>query len=123
MLTLVKSGLKYSLRGLKILQGTTPPPEIVIIYHKIRPCFPSSLLKNPVWNPAELEQKVKDCLECQSSRKLPIAACPDCPRSRVHTDYAGPFMGRMFLIIIDAHSKWLEDLPTTQVTLLVTIES
>ena len=23
-------------------------------------------------------------------------------------DYAGPFLNRMFLLIIDAHSKWLE---------------
>ena len=25
-----------------------------------------------------------------------------------HADYAGPFMGKMFLLIMDAHSKWLE---------------
>ena len=27
--------------------------------------------------------------------------------ARLHIDYAGPFMGKMFLLIIDAHSKWL----------------
>jgi len=26
----------------------------------------------------------------------------------MHIDYAGPFQGRMFLIIVDSHSKWLE---------------
>ena len=25
-----------------------------------------------------------------------------------HIDYASPFMGKMFLLIIDAHSKWLD---------------
>ncbi len=28
-------------------------------------------------------------------------------------DYAGPFMGKMFLIMSDAHSKWLEVHMTT----------
>ena len=31
-------------------------------------------------------------------------------------------MGKMFLVIIDAHSKWLKVLSTTQATSLVTIE-
>ena len=26
----------------------------------------------------------------------------------MHVDYAGPFMGKMFLLIIDAHSKWID---------------
>jgi hypothetical protein len=26
----------------------------------------------------------------------------------IHVDYAGPFMGKMFLVVSDAHSKWLE---------------
>ena len=30
------------------------------------------------------------------------------PWSRLHIDYAGPFLGQMWLVIIDAHSKWLE---------------
>ena len=30
------------------------------------------------------------------------------PWTRIHVDYAGPFMGKMFLVLIDAHSKWLE---------------
>ena len=27
---------------------------------------------------------------------------------KIHVDFAGPFMNKMFLIVIDAHSKWLE---------------
>ena len=33
---------------------------------------------------------------------------PANPWSRLHVDFAGPFIGRMFLIIIDAHSKWID---------------
>ena len=33
--------------------------------------------------------------------------CPARAWSRVHVDYAGPFMEKMFLLIIDAHSKWM----------------
>ena len=30
------------------------------------------------------------------------------PWTRLHIDYAGPFMGKMFLVLVDAISKWLE---------------
>ena len=33
---------------------------------------------------------------------------PSTPWSRIHLDFTGPFLGHMFLIIIDAYSKWLE---------------
>ena len=33
---------------------------------------------------------------------------PDRPWARIHADYAGPFMSKMFLLMVDAHSKWLE---------------
>ena len=33
---------------------------------------------------------------------------PSEPWSRLHLDFAGPVMGHMFLLIVDAHSKWLD---------------
>ena len=30
------------------------------------------------------------------------------PWSRLHLDFAGPFMGHMYLVIVDAYSKWLD---------------
>ena len=33
---------------------------------------------------------------------------PQRPWARLHIDYAGPFMGKMFLVTVDTHSKWLE---------------
>ncbi|KAI3360353.1 hypothetical protein L3Q82_014654, partial [Scortum barcoo] len=37
-------------------------------------------------------------------------------------DYAGPFLGEMFLLIVDAHSKWMDIYPVTSATSQVTIE-
>ena len=46
---------------------------------------------------------------------------PTRPWSRLHIDYAGPLLGQMFLVIIDAHSKWIEVFPTTSATSSATI--
>ena len=76
----------------------------------------------------EIEQYVKRCSECQMSRSMPPAAPPhswappEGPWSRVHIDYAGPFQGRMFLLLVDAHSKWLEIHETSTTTSSATIE-
>ena len=42
--------------------------------------------------------------------------------ARVHVDYAGPFMGKMFLLIIDAHSKWMDIHCRNSATSSVTID-
>ena len=41
---------------------------------------------------------------------------------RVHTDYSGPFMGKIFLLVIDAYTKWLNVQVTTTSTSTVTTE-
>ena len=58
---------------------------------------------------------VKQCSTCQENRSSPTVALlppwqwPSQPWSRVHLDFAGPYnMGHMFLVILDAHSKWLD---------------
>ena len=33
---------------------------------------------------------------------------PTHPWARLHLDFAGPFLGQMFLILIDAYSRWIE---------------
>ena len=45
-----------------------------------------------------------------------------CPWSRAYEDYAGPFMGKMFLLVIDAHSKWMNINCVNSATSSVTIE-
>ena len=88
------------------------------------------LARGYVWWPGideELENCVKSCETCQVNRNSPPAApihawsWPNKPWSRVHIDYAGPFMGKMFLVIIDAHSKWMEVHKTTSSSAATTI--
>lgn len=91
-----------------------------------------SLARSYVWWPKidrDLETKVKQCSSCQSTQKAPPAAplhpweFPSRPWSRLHIDYAGPFMGGyMFLVVVDAHSKWMEVFPMRTATSQATIE-
>lgn len=75
------------------------------------------LARQYVWWPGidtELEKKVKVCQNWQSVRQNPAHA----PHhqwewlqrswSRVHADYAGPFLGRMFLVLVDVHTKCID---------------
>ena len=44
------------------------------------------------------------------------------PWTRVHLDFAGPFLGFMYLVLVDATSKWLEVHPMQTITASKTIE-
>uniref|UniRef100_A0A1X7T330 Integrase zinc-binding domain-containing protein n=1 Tax=Amphimedon queenslandica TaxID=400682 RepID=A0A1X7T330_AMPQE len=90
-----------------------------------------SFARSYVWWPgidAELEQCVKSCVSCQIQRKSPPVvplhpwAWPERAWSRVHIDYAGPFEGKSFLVMIDAYSKWKEVCITNPTMTAATIE-
>ena len=76
----------------------------------------------------DIEAAVKECSSCQLNRGLPPSAplhpwtWPTRPWARLHLDYAGPFLNHMFLVLIDAHSKWIEAYPMSSATSSVTIE-
>ena len=76
----------------------------------------------------DIETYVKKCTICQTTLKDPPAAPPhpwsppDKPWTRVHIDYAGPLEGKMFLLITNAHSRWLEIHPTNTSTSSATME-
>ena len=89
-----------------------------------------ALARSYVWWPkidAELGTQCSTCEVCQSCAKLPPVvplhpwAWPNKQWSRVRVDYAGPLMGKMFLIMSDAHSKWLEMYMTTLTSNFTTI--
>ena len=72
-----------------------------------------SLTRQFAWWPkmdSHLEAKVRSCSTCQMCKNAPPEAVlhpwewPKQPWTRLHADYAGPFLGKMFLIITDAHS-------------------
>ena len=75
-----------------------------------------------------VEDVANDCHECLNHRRNPQAApvhpweVPSGPWERVHIDYAGPFLGKMFLILSDAYSKWLDVSVTEGSTSEITIE-
>ncbi|XP_026566883.1 uncharacterized protein K02A2.6-like, partial [Pseudonaja textilis] len=57
---------------------------------------------------------VSSCSICQESRPAPPIATPtrwesaNAPWSRIHIDLAGPVHGKMFLVVVDAYSKWID---------------
>ena len=75
-----------------------------------------------------IESCVKECSICQCSRKMPLLAPlhpwvrPQKPWSRVDMDYAGPFEGKMFLLVTNSYLKWLQVHTTNISTSAVTIE-
>ncbi|CAG2228697.1 Uncharacterized protein K02A2.6 [Mytilus edulis] len=68
-----------------------------------------SLARSYIWWPGmdnDLELTVVNCYSCQENRKLPAEAplhpweYPSHPWSRIHIDFAGPFMNKSFLIML-----------------------
>ena len=76
----------------------------------------------------DIENSVRDRTERQMHQCTPPVAplhpwsWPTRPWARLHLDYAGPFEGKMILILIDAHSKWVEAVCTPGSTSAVVIE-
>ena len=70
-----------------------------------------------VWWPSmdkEIESHVRHCSACQVNQSSPPVApvipirWPSRPWSRIHVDLAGPFLNHTFLVVVDAHTKWLD---------------
>ena len=89
-----------------------------------------SLVRQFVWWPnmdSEIERYIKNCVSCQVSiRDPPLTSLhpwewPQSPWTRVHADFAGPFLGKMYLVLIDAYSKWMEMHITSGATSAITI--
>lgn len=47
---------------------------------------------------------------------------PSLPWQRIHFDFAGPFTGQLFVIVVDAHSKWPQIIPKASTATTKTIE-
>ena len=76
-----------------------------------------SLARMFVWWPSidsDIEKSVRRCSDCQSVQSAPPVAplhswkWPTRPWARLHIDFAGPFQHKTFLVVVDAHSKWVE---------------
>ena len=89
-----------------------------------------ALARSYIWWPGlddDITNMVKGCVECQSVRNLPAKAplhpwaWSTSPWERLHVDFLGPFLGKMFFLVTDAHSKWLEVTIMTSITASRTI--
>ena len=76
-----------------------------------------SLARSYLWWPGvdkDIEEMVRQCENCQKNQKNPIGApvhsweYPRSPWERIHVDHAGPVNGKMFLVVVDSFSKWIE---------------
>ena len=115
---------------------TIPPKareRVLEVLHSTHPGVSrmKSLAQSYVWWPSmdsDIESRVKNCQLCQQSLNSPSKAplhpweWPERTWSRVHVDYAGPMDGLMFLILVDAYSKWMEVVPVKSATSQTTIE-
>ncbi|RXN30262.1 putative protein K02A2.6-like protein [Labeo rohita] len=89
-----------------------------------------SLARSFVWWPGidqQIEQLAMHCSGCQHVQKMPKAAplhpweWPALPWQRIHVDFAGPFMGTTFLVVVDACTKWPEVFSMTSTTASQTV--
>eukprot|EP00731_Ephydatia_muelleri_P015649 Em0009g73a len=99
-----------------------PPAGREAVMRTLHDAYPGitrmkGLARRFVWWPgidADLEGKVKGCQACQEHGKAPAVAplhpweWPARPWSRLHLDFAGPFLGKMFMVVVDTQSKWLD---------------
>ena len=76
----------------------------------------------------EIETTAKQCTQCQENAKQPtkktgIWSWSNGPWKRLHVDFAGPTMGKMFLVVVDSYSKFLEIIPMSHATSTTTINA
>ncbi|GFV97975.1 uncharacterized protein K02A2.6 [Trichonephila clavipes] len=71
---------------------------------------------------ASITNFVQNCSACIATRNEPARInrhpweWPNGPWQRIHVDYAGPFIGKMFFVVSDAYSKWIEVIPMKNIT-------
>ena len=85
-----------------------------------------------VWWPGmdhDIEALVRGCVSCSQSRDCPQMAplhpweYSRNPWQRLHVDFAGPFCARMWLIVVDARTKWPEVIPMETITTTKTVQA
>ncbi|KAL7842622.1 hypothetical protein SRHO_G00243110 [Serrasalmus rhombeus] len=105
--------------GLRVIVPPKLRPRVLTELHSahIGVVRMKSLARSYVWWPgidSQIEHQAKSCDSCQRVQKDPGLAplhpwmWPSSPWERIHVDFAGPFEGHMYLVVVDAHSKWPE---------------
>lgn len=100
------------------------------ILHRLHETHPGALTmkniaKSTVWWPncnKDIEDFVDACDTCQKLRyniketPLSLWSLPDHQWDRIHIDYTGPYHGKMWFVVIDAYSRWMEIFPMCSAT-------
>lgn len=91
-----------------------------------------ALARSYVWWPhidQNLENVTKPCESCLKTSANPPRAelhvwqWPEGPSQRIHVDFCGPVLGKMYIILTDAYSKWIDirSLPNITADTTITI--
>lgn len=76
-----------------------------------------SMARSYVWWPSlnkDIVNLAKSCVSCAKNKPNPEKSVlkpwdwPEHPWERVHIDFMGPLYNKYVLIVVDAHSKWIE---------------
>ncbi|UYV78194.1 K02A2.6-like [Cordylochernes scorpioides] len=90
-----------------------------------------SVARTLFWWPGldkDIEETVRRCNCCQSHASMPPRTTPvnwpptNQPWDRVHIDHLGPFEQNLYLIVVDACTKWIEAIPVPNTSTRETIE-
>ena len=90
------------------------------------------IARSHVWWPdldQNIEYIVKGCQKCQLQQATLGAATvhpliwSQVPWYRLHIDYCGPFLGYMWLVMVDATTKWVEIIPVKETNSAQTIQA
>ena len=82
----------------------------------------SALARGHVWwrgmdkDIEALGKSCRACLAVPATAPLHPWVWPSRPWQRIHIYFAGPFLDKSFLIVVDAHSKWAEVVEMSQTT-------
>ena len=120
--------------GIRVSLPKSLQQKVLQALHKNHPGITrmKSVARSYVWwngMDKDIKDLAKSCIKCQEQKENPPVAplhswaWPRPPWKRVHVDFAGLFLDKMFLILLDTHSKWTEVVPMSSTTALQTIEA
>jgi transposase InsO family protein len=119
--------------GLRVVVPTTLRERVLQELHETHPGMTrmKSIARSYVWWPSidsDIEKTVRSCHVCQVTRADPAGApvhpwCyPTGPWQRLHIDFKGPVQGQMFLVVVDAYSKYPEVVKMSSTTSTATFK-
>lgn len=103
--------------GIRVIIPNKWRERLLLELHRDHPgiCKMKSIARSYMWWPGmdhSIEELVKSCPDCQAIGKAPPVTPlqpwerPTRVFQRLHIDFAGPFQGAMFFVVVDAYSKW-----------------